>query len=85
MTRYRQRITLVRVTEIKIGKLRLLFWEGGGQTFHGKACHMKALRAAREGGSSRTIGRSTCTCEPGPCSGPHASGLDPYILRTISY
>lgn len=43
----RQRITLVRCYEVRVGKVRLLFWQGGGQTFTGRACHMKALKAAR--------------------------------------
>lgn len=48
----RQRITMIRCVEVRIGnKFILRYWEGGGQQFTGRACHMRALKAARAASS----------------------------------
>ena len=45
----KQRITLIRCVEVSIGnKFKLRYWEGGGRQFTGRACHMRALKAARQ-------------------------------------
>jgi len=45
----KQRITLIRCVEVRIGNRFILkYWEGGGYQFTGRACHMRALKAARQ-------------------------------------
>lgn len=48
-----QEINLIRSTERFFGKMRVIFWHGGGRVFCGVASHMQALRCAREAAPHR--------------------------------